>query len=180
MAAKRASRRTGRAKGAEAGNRGGAGTPRLLSGGNPQIAKGHGDAPIRAYIAAVPGWKQAIVRRVDRIITREVPGVRKAVKWNSPLYGAPAGAGEEGAGAECWFMSVHCFDRYVKVAFFQGASLVPPPPGASKQPGVRYLDIHGPAAVGARAGGAVSTGGFDESRFADWVCQAARLPGVKM
>ncbi len=104
----------------------------LLSGGNPQIAKGDGDAPVRAYIATMPGWKSDVGRRLDALIVRTVPGVRKAVKWNSPFYGI------EGQG---WFLSFHCFARYVKVAFFRGASLRPVPPGASKHKDVRYLDI---------------------------------------
>ncbi|MDO5706865.1 MAG: DUF1801 domain-containing protein [Paracoccus sp. (in: a-proteobacteria)] len=130
---------------------------KLLSGGNPQIAKGHGEAPVRAYIDAVPGWKQDIVRRVDQIVTEQVPGVCKAVKWNSPLYGI-----EEGM----WFLSIHCFTRYVKIGFFRGAGLIPPPPGASKQAEVRYLDI--------------PETGFDADQFAGWVQQAAKLPGVRM
>ncbi len=134
------------------------GKPVLLSGGNPQIAKGHGDAPVQAYIAAMPGWKSDVGRRLDAIIERTAPGVRKAVKWNSPLYGAK---GEEG-----WFVSYHCFTKYVKVTFFRGTSLDPVPPGTSKHPEVRYLDIH--------------EGQLDEKQFADWVKQAARLPGEKM
>jgi len=111
-------------------------TPGLLSelaGGNPQIAKADGDAPVQAYIAAMPGWKRDVGRRLDAIIVRTVPGVSKAVKWNTPLYGI------EGQG---WFLSYHCFTRYVKVAFFRGTSLRPVPPGESKQKEVRYLDIH--------------------------------------
>ena len=131
--------------------------PVLLSGDNPQIAKGYGDAPVQAYIAAVPGWKQEVVRRIDTIIADTVPGVRKAVKWNSPLYGI-----EEGV----WFASVHCFANYVKVAFFRGASLVPLPPGASKQKEVRYYDIR--------------EGELDEAQLADWARQASRLPGERM
>ena len=130
----------------------------LLSGGNPQIAKGYGDAPVQAYIAAMPGWKCDIGRRLDAIIVRTVPGVRKAVKWNSPLYGM------EGQG---WFLGVHCFDKYVKVAFLRGTSLKPVPPGESKQKEVRYLDIR-------------AKGPFDEAQFASWVKQASRLPGEKM
>src|SRR5262245_15350068 len=107
--------------------------PRLLSGGNPQIPKGEGDGPVRAYIAAMPGWKRAIGRRLDSVIERTLPGVRKAVKWNSPFYGV------EGGG---WFLSFHVFTRYVKVAFVRGSSLRPLPPGSSKQKEVRYLDIH--------------------------------------
>ena len=136
----------------------GAGQPRLLSGGNPQIAKGTGDAPVQAYIAAMPGWKREIGKRIDAIVARIVPGVRKGVKWNSPFYGAP--------DSEGWFLSFHVFTRYVKVTFFRGTSLDPVPPGSSKHPEVRYLDIY--------------EGEFDEARFADWVTQASRLPGEKM
>ncbi|MGK6320624.1 DUF1801 domain-containing protein [Sphingomonas sp. DT-204] len=136
---------------------GNAAEPKLLSGGNPQIAKGYGDAPVQAYVAAMPGWKREIGRRIDAVIERTVPGVRKAVKWNSPFYGAD----EEG-----WFLSFHCFTRYVKVTFFQGASLHPVPPGKSKYEAVRYLDIH--------------EGAFDEAQFADWVKQASRLPGERL
>src|SRR6476660_8902013 len=107
--------------------------PTLLAGGNPQIAKADGDAPVQAYIAAMPGWKRDVGRRLDALIGRAVPGVRKAVKWNSPFYGV------EGEG---WFLNFHCFTNYVKVAFFRGSSLRPVPPGESKQRGVRYLDIH--------------------------------------
>lgn len=131
--------------------------PKLLAGGNPQIAKGYGEAPVRAYIAAMPGWKQATGRKLDEIITRTVPGVAKAVKWNSPFYGA-----EEGH----WFLSFHCMTTYIKVGFFRGSSLEPMPPVASKQPEVRYLHI--------------PEGPFDEARFADWVAQASRLPGERM
>ena len=105
----------------------------LLSGGNPQIAKGYGDAPVQAYIAAMPGWKRDVGRRLDALIVRTVPGVHKAVKWNSPFYGV------EDQG---WFLSFHCFTKYVKVAFFRGTSLRPLPPGESKHKDVRYLDIH--------------------------------------
>lgn len=133
-------------------------TPRLLSGGNPQVPKGEGDAPVQAYLAAMPGWKREVGRRLDALITRSVPGVRKAVKWNSPLYGA----GDEG-----WFLSLHCFDRYVKVAFFRGASLSPLPPGASKQKEVRYLDLH-------------EGDPPDDAQVASWIRQASRLPGVRM
>lgn len=131
------------------------GGPVLLSGGNPQIPKGEGDAPVQAYIAAMPGWKRDLGRRLDHLIEAAVPEVRKAVKWNSPFYGGPGGG---------WFLSFHCYDAYVKVAFFQGASLEPPPPGASKQKDVRYLDIREDAA-------------FDENQFTRWVKQAGRLPG---
>ena len=133
--------------------------PKLLSGGNPQIAKGHGDAPVQAYIAAMPGWKRAVGQRLDALIARTVPGVRKAVKWNSPFYGAK----DEGQG---WFLGIHCFAKYVKVAFFRGAALRPVPPGQSKHKEVRYLDIH--------------EGQLDEAQFTDWVKQASRLPGEKM
>ena len=129
--------------------------PPLLAGGNPQIAKAHGDAPVQAYIAAMPGWKRDVGRRVDALIARTVPGVRKAVKWNSPFYGI------EGQG---WFLNFHCFTKYVKVAFFRGSSLLPVPPGASKGKDVRYLDI--------REGDEL-----DEAQWANWLKQAAALPG---
>jgi len=144
---------TRKATGSEA-----AATPRLLSGGNPQIAKGDGDRPVQAYIAAMPGWKRDIGRRLDKLIERSVPGVHKAVKWNSPFYGV------EGQG---WFLSFHCFTRYVKVAFFRGTSLRPIPPGASKSGDTRYLDIHEDDA-------------FDEAQVAAWVRQASRLPGERL
>ena len=129
----------------------------LLSGGNPQIAKGDGDAPVQAYIAAMPGWKRDIGRRLDALIVRTVPGVRKAVKWNSPFYGV------EGEG---WFLSYHCFTKYVKVTFFRGTSLSPLPPGASKHKDVRYLDIYEDQ--------------LDEAQLAAWVKQASLLPGERM
>ena len=132
--------------------------PALLSGGNPQIAKAYGDAPVRAYIAAMPGWKRKVGRHLDTLITRTIPGVSKAVKWNTPLYGI------EGQG---WFLSFHCFTRYVKVAFLRGASLRPLPPGESKVKTVRYLDVHEDDAL-------------DEAQFADWVEQASKLPGERM
>lgn len=131
--------------------------PKLLSGDNPQIAKGYGKEPVKAYIAAIPGWKQGVARRIDALVTRAVPGVMKAVKWNSPLYGV-----EEAH----YFLSFHMFAKYVKVAFHRGA-LLAPPPGSSTQEGVRYLDI--------REGDA-----FDEKQFLAWVEQASKLPGVKM
>lgn len=133
--------------------------PKLLAGGNPQIAKGLGDEPVQAWIAAVPEWKQEIARWVDAAVTRVIPGVRKAVKYNSPLYGV--------AGREDWFLSLHCYTRYVKVAFFRGARLDPPPPGASKQKDVRYLDIH-------------ENDSPDGKQFASWVRQASKLPGEKL
>jgi hypothetical protein len=132
--------------------------PALLSGGNPQIAKAYGDAPVQAYIAAMPGWKRDVGRRLDALIMRTVPGVHKAVKWNSPFYGM------EGEG---WFLSFHCFTRYVKVAFFRGASLRPLPPGHSKSKDTRYLDIH-------------EADTLDEAQLAAWVKQASQLPGEKM
>lgn len=132
--------------------------PKLLAGGNPQIAKGDGDAPVQAYIAAIPGWKQDVGRRIDALVTRAIPNVRKAVKWNSPFYGV-----EE----KTWFLSFHCFTRYVKVAFFKGASLKPLPPGTSTQKEVRYLDIH-------------EDDTLDEAHFVAWVKQASKLPGERM
>ncbi len=129
--------------------------PVLLSGGNPQIAKADGDAPVQAYIEAMPGWKSDAGRRLDSIIVRIVPDVRKAVRWNSPFYGM------EGRG---WFLSFHCFTKYVKVAFFNGTSLDPPPPGESKDENVRYLNIY-------------EDDQFDEAQFAAWVKQASQLPG---
>ena len=129
--------------------------PRLLSGGNPQIAKADGDAPVQAYIDAMPGWKREVGRRLDAIITRAAPGVVKAVKWNSPLYGTEP---------DCWFLGVHCFTKYIKVAFFRGADLAPVPPGASKDPHTRYLDIR-------------ENDKLDEAQLAAWVAQARCLPG---
>jgi len=153
---------TGGAKAAPKSRAGKGDTPALLSGGNPQIAKGTGDAPVQAYIAAMPGWKRDVGRRLDTLITRAAPGVRKAVKWNSPFYGAP-GSANEGE----WFLSFHCFATYVKVGFFRGVSLRPVPPGTSKQKEVRYLDIHEDEEI-------------DEAQLADWVKQAAALPGERM
>ena len=127
----------------------------LLSGGNPQVPKADGAAPVKAYIAAMPGWKKDVGRRLDQIIVQTIPDVRKAVKWNSPLYGI------EGRG---WFLGFHCFTKYVKVSFFQGASLSPQPPGTSRQKDVRYLDIHEDTAI-------------DERLLAKWVRQASELPG---
>jgi len=129
--------------------------PKLLAGGNPQIPKGDGDAPVQAFIAAMPGWKRDVGRRLDALIEKTVPDVRKAVKWNSPFYGV------EGQG---WFLSFHCFTRYVKVGFFRGTSLRPVPPGPSKHDEVRYLDIH-------------EDEPFDEKQFAKWIRQAAAIPG---
>ena len=128
--------------------------PVLLSGGNPQIAKADGDAPVQAYIAAMPEWKSDVGRRLDEIIVRVVPDVTTAVRWNSPFYGV------EGQG---WFLNFHCFTRYVKVAFFNGSGLDPLPPGQAKDDRVRYLDIF--------------EDGLDEPQFAAWVEQASGLPG---
>jgi hypothetical protein len=129
--------------------------PKLLSGGNPQIPKGEGDAPVQAYIAAMPGWKSEAGRRLDKLIEATVPGVRKAVKWNSPFYGV---------GGQGWFLSFHVFTRYIKVTFFRGAELDPVPPVASKDPNTRYLHIE--------EGGPV-----DEKQLAEWIRQAATIPG---
>jgi hypothetical protein len=126
----------------------------VLSGGNPRIAKADGDAPVQAYIAGMPGWKRDLGKRLDALIVRNVPNVRKAVKWNSPLYGI------EGQG---WFLGFHTFTHYVKVAFFRGTSLRPVPPGAGKGKDTRYMDIH--------------EGELDEAQMATWVKQAAALPG---
>jgi hypothetical protein len=129
--------------------------PTLLAGGNPQIAKADGDAPVQAYIAAMPDWKRDVGRRLDALIVRTVPDVRKAVKWNSPFYGM------EGQG---WFLSFHVFTRYVKVTFFRGASLRPVPPGESKHEDVRYFDIY-------------EDDRFDEQLMANWIRQTSELPG---
>lgn len=127
----------------------------LLAGGNPRIAKGDGNAPVQQYIAAMPGWKHAIGEKLDRLITGAVPSVKKAVKWNSPFYGV------EGQG---WFLSFHVFTNYVKVAFFQGSSLKPLPPGKSKQKEVRYLDVH-------------EGDKLNDELLTSWIVQAAALPG---
>ena len=132
--------------------------PKRLSGGNPQIPKGDGYGPVQAYIAAMPGWQRAVGERLDALITSRVPDVRKAVKWTAPFYGA----GDSG-----WFLSFHCFARYVKVTFFRGASLDPVPPGASKHKDVRYLDIHEEPPI-------------DEVRLIAWIEQASSLPGEKL
>jgi hypothetical protein len=130
--------------------------PKLLSGGNPQIAKADGDAPVQAYIAAMPGWKRDIGAQLDALITRTVPNVQKAVRWNSPFYGRP------GQG---WFLSTHCLTKYVKVTFFQGRALEPIPPGGTPKSGeARWLDIY-------------ENDGFEEKRLAVWIKQAAALPG---
>ena len=132
--------------------------PVLLSGGNPQIAKGYGDAPVQAYIAAMPGWKSEVGRRLDQLIMEAVPDVQKAVKWNSPFYGM------EGEG---WFLGIHCFARYIKVAFFRGLSLEPVPPVESRSKDTRYLHIH-------------ENDRLDEAQFVSWVKQASQLPGERM
>lgn len=129
----------------------------LLSGGNPQIAKGYGDEPVQAYIDAMPGWKNPLGQRLDELIMRAVPKAQKAVKWNSPFYGL---------GDNLWFLSWHCFTKYVKITFFRGTSLTPIPPGKSKHPEVRYLDIY--------------ENSFDEVQFVKWVKQASKLPGEKL
>jgi hypothetical protein len=131
--------------------------PKLLSGGNPQIPLGYGDAPVQAYIDAIPGWKQAVARRLDALIVRAVPGVQKAVKWNTPFYGL------ENQG---WFVAFHCFTNYLKVTFFRGTSLEPVPAGESKHKEVRYLDLR--------------EGELDEAQFTAWVKQASVLPGERM
>ena len=132
--------------------------PALLAGGNPQIAKAGGDAPVQAYISAMPGWKRDVGRRLDALIARTVPGVLKAVKWNSPFYGI------DGQG---WFLSFHCFTKYVKVTFFRGTSLRPLPPGESKHKAVRYFDIH-------------EDDRFDEAKLSAWLKQASQLPGERL
>jgi hypothetical protein len=129
--------------------------PKLLSGGNPQISKGDGDAPAQAYIAAMPGWKRDIGRRLDALITHTVPRVRKAVRWNSPFYGV------EGRG---WFLTFHCFAKYIKVTFLRGMSLRPLPPVESKHPDVRYFHIYEGEPL-------------DEKLLARWIGQAAKRPG---
>jgi hypothetical protein len=127
----------------------------LLSGGNPQIPKGDGAAPVRAYLAAMPGWKKPIGKRLDAIITKTLPGVKKAVRWNSPFYGV------EDMG---WFLSFHCFDRYIKVLFFRGTSLKPMPPVASKSKHARYVHYSVEAPI-------------DEKQLVKWIKQAAKIHG---
>lgn len=133
---------------------------KLLSGGNPQIAKADGDAAVEAYLAAMPGWKQDVGRRLDALITRTVPNVRKAVRWNSPFYGTEAHG---------WFLSFHCITRYLKVAFFNGTSLKPMPPVESKHATTRYFHIHETDWT--------DSGPLDQKRLAAWIKQASRLPG---
>ncbi len=127
----------------------------LLAGDNPQIAKADGDEPVQQYLDAIPGWKQDAARRLDAIIVRAVPNLKKAVKWNSPFYGV------EGGG---WFASFHCFTKYVKVTFFQGSALRPPPPVGSKHPDARYYHVHENEEI-------------DEKLVTSWMKQAAKLPG---
>ena len=129
--------------------------PKLLSGGNPQIAKADGPAPVAAYIDAMPGWKREVGRRIDALVVEAVPGVRKAVRWNSPFWGV------EGRG---WFLSIHCFTKYVKLSWLNGAKLRPPPPIESKSPDVRYVHIHDDDSP-------------DDELLAEWIRQAAKLPG---
>lgn len=132
--------------------------PKLLAGGNPQIAKGKGDAPVQEYISAMPGWKHDVGRQIDDIIVRALPDVEKAVKWNTPFYGVDENS---------FFLGFHCLTRYIKVAFFRGTSLHPAPPVGSKQKDVRYFHIHEGEQI-------------DEEQFADWVRQASNLPGEKL
>lgn len=152
-AGKAAGRAAAKGKAGTGGNKG----PALLSGGNPQIGKADGDGPVQAYIAAMPGWKREVGRQLDALIVRTVPQVCKAVRWNSPFYGI------EGNG---WFLGVHCITKYVKVAFFRGASLSPMPPVESKQKHVRYFHIHEGEQI-------------DEAQLASWIRQASELPGEK-
>ena len=151
---KKAAKKTAKKSAEKTAKKAKANKPVLLAGDNPQIAKADGNAPVQAYIAAIPGWKQGIARSVDKLVERTVPGVAKGVRWNSPFYGL------QGQG---WFLSLHCFTRYVKVTFFRGSSLRPVPPGGSKHPEVRYLDIY--------------EGKLDEAQLASWVKQASELPG---
>lgn len=130
----------------------------MLSGGNPQIPKGYGDAPVQAFIAAMPGWKSAVGRRIDELVEKAVPDVCKAVKWNSPFYGLEK---------DIWFLSFHVYERYVKIAFFRGKKLDPMPPVDSKNADTRYLHVHEDEDI-------------DEKQFLDWVKQSTRFPGEKM
>jgi hypothetical protein len=132
--------------------------PKLLSGGNPQIPKGEGSGPVRDYIAAMPGWKRDVGKRLDDLIVRTVPDVHKAVKWNQPFYGL------EGEG---WFLSFRCYTNYVQVQFLKGTSLDPMPPKASKHDEVRYLDVH-------------EDDELDERQLRSWIDQASNLPGEAM
>lgn len=136
------------------------GQPKLLSGGNPQIAKGEGDAPVQAYIAAMPGWKSPAGARLDALVEQTVPGVLKAVKWNSPFYGVAA----EEEGKTSWFLSFHVFTKYIKVTFFRGAELTPLPPVGSKDPNTRYFHV-------------TEDEPLDEAQLTAWIRQAAARPG---
>lgn len=129
-----------------------------LSGGNPQVPLGYGEEPVRWFIKAMPGWQSAVGGKLDALITEAAPGVMKAVKWNTPMYGMEL---------DHYFLGFHCFDKYIKVSFNTGAKLTPLPPGTSKQANMRYLDIH-------------EGDGLDEAQFKDWVKQASQLPGEKM
>lgn len=131
--------------------------PKLLSGGNPQIAKGEGDEPVQAYIAAMPGWKRGLGKRLDQLIADAVPDVHKAVKWNQPFYGD---------GPDSWFLTFRCFTKYVKVTFFRGTSLDPQPPEASRHPEQRHLNLHEDDVL-------------DEKQLTSWITQASALPGEK-
>lgn len=131
-------------------------SPKLLAGGNPQIAKGDGDGPVQTYIAAMPGWKSQLGRKLDALVMATVPTARKGVRWNSPFYGSEAGG---------WFVSFHVLTKYVKVTFFDGLSLVPIPPGGTSKSGQgRWLDIY-------------EGDELDEAQLTDWIGQAAALPG---
>ncbi|WEK03017.1 MAG: DUF1801 domain-containing protein [Candidatus Devosia phytovorans] len=130
---------------------------KLLSGGNPQIPKGDGNGPVQDYISAMPGWKQDLGRQLDQLIETTLPGVKKAVRWNTPFYGV----------GDTWFLGYHCMTKYIKVSFFDGQSLDPIPPGTSKQKNVRYLDIY-------------ESDPIDEDQFTAWVRQCAALPGEKL
>lgn len=154
-AVKKVAKKTARKTATKAATKAPAKKPKLLSGENPQIAKADGDAPVQAYIAAIPGWKREAASHLDALITRALPGVRKAVKWNSPFYGV------EGGG---YFLGLHCFTKYIKIAFFRGAALRPLPPIEAKDANTRYFHVHEGDEI-------------DDRQFAGWVKQASRLPG---
>ena len=128
--------------------------PKLLSGGNPQIAKGEGDAPVRAYIAAMPGWKSDAGRRIDPLVTGPCQRQKGGEVELAVLR-------RRGPGR---FLSFHCFTRYVKVTFFSGAALDPLPPVESKDSNTRYLHVH-------------EDGKLDEKLLKSWIEQASGLPG---
>lgn len=155
--AKKASKKTTRVVQPAAAKKSATAPPKLLSGGNPQIAKADGDAPVQAFIAAMPGWKQAVGRQLDDLIVRTVPHVQKAVRWNTPFYGIA----DDG-----WFVAFHCITKYIKVTFFAGTSLHPVPPVESKNPGTRYYHIY-------------ENEPLDEALLTSWIKQAAKLPGEK-